>query len=162
MKTFVILSDTHGRRRNVEKVLPILAENDCIVHLGDGSGDLREFSRTHPEKDVIVLKGNCDFSYGMEEYVIEAEGVRMLCCHGHKYGVKSGLARLAARAKEQDCTVALYGHTHRAAASDHGDVLDGDGFVRAATARQGYEACQAEKNSDDFFHDTLLKATRIG
>ncbi len=122
MKTFVILSDTHGRRRNVEKVLHILAENDCIVHLGDGSGDLREFSRTHPEKDVIVLKGNCDFSYGMEEYVIEAEGVRMLCCHGHKYGVKSGLARLAARAKEQGCTVALYGHTHRAAVEEEDGV----------------------------------------
>ena len=50
----------------------------------------------------------------MDETVIEAEGVRIFCCHGHRYGVKSGFSRLAARAKELDCTVALYGHTHAA------------------------------------------------
>ncbi|HIY99711.1 MAG TPA: YfcE family phosphodiesterase, partial [Firmicutes bacterium] len=66
---------------------------------------------------------NCDFSYGLEEAVIEAEQVRIFCCHGHKYGVKSGLGRLAARAKELDCSVALYGHTHRADISEVGGVL---------------------------------------
>ena len=113
MKTCVVLSDSHGRRRNVEKIMPLFAENDFVIHLGDGSADVRDFSREHPEK-ALVMKGNCDFSYGMEEYVLETEGVRVLCCHGHKYGVKTGLARLAARAKELDCSVALYGHTHRA------------------------------------------------
>ncbi len=113
MKTCVVLSDSHGRRRNVEKIMPLFAENDFVIHLGDGSADVRDFSREHPEK-ALVMKGNCDFSYGMDEYVLETEGVRVLCCHGHKYGVKTGLARLAARAKELDCSVALYGHTHRA------------------------------------------------
>ena len=122
MKTFVILSDSHGRRRNVEKLAPLFAENDYVIHLGDGLADLREFSREYPEK-ALVMKGNCDFSYGMEEYVIEEEGVRMLCCHGHKYGVKGGIARLAAHAKARGCTVALYGHTHRAAIEEADGVL---------------------------------------
>ena len=122
MKTFVVISDSHGRRKNVEKVAPLFAENDFVVHLGDGSTDLRDFLREHPEK-AIILRGNCDFSYGMEEYVIEEEGVRVLCCHGHKYGVKSGIARLAAHAKERDCTVALYGHTHQAEVREEGGVL---------------------------------------
>ena len=122
MKTFVVLSDSHGRKKNVEKLLPLFAENDYVVHLGDGSSDMRDFFRDNPDK-TYVMKGNCDFSYGLEEIVIEAENVRIFCCHGHKYGVKSTLARLAARAKELDCSVALYGHTHRA------DITQQDGVL---------------------------------
>ena len=122
MKTFVVLSDSHGRKKNVEKLLALFAENDLVVNLGDGSADVRDFGRENPEK-VYIMKGNCDFSYGLDEAVIEAEQVRIFCCHGHKYGVKSGLGRLAARAKELDCSVALYGHTHRADISEVGGVL---------------------------------------
>ena len=122
MKTFVILSDSHGRKRNLEKIMPLLAENDFVIHLGDGSTDLRDFMRENPEK-VYILKGNCDFSYGAEELTIDVEKVRILCCHGHKYGVKSGLSRLAARSAELGCDVALYGHTHRADISTVDGVL---------------------------------------
>jgi hypothetical protein len=113
MKTFVVLSDSHGRRGAIEKLRPLFAENDFIVHLGDGSGDVRGTSGEYPEK-TYVLRGNCDFAYGEEECVIEAEGVRLFCCHGHRYGVKSGLQRLVARAEALGCDAALYGHTHRA------------------------------------------------
>lgn len=113
MLSCIVLSDSHGRLKNIQKVRPLFLENGMVIHLGDGSSDIRDFAREYPEK-AIVIKGNCDFSYGMEEYVLEACGVRVFCCHGHKYGVKSGLERLIARAKELDCTVALYGHTHRA------------------------------------------------
>ena len=114
MKTFVILSDSHGRnKRGFQKLLPLFAENDYIVHLGDGSADMREVLSAYPEK-TYLCRGNCDFSFGEEEFVIEAEGFSVLCCHGHRYGVKSGLSRLAAHARERDCEIALYGHTHRA------------------------------------------------
>ncbi len=93
-----------------------------MVHLGDGAGDMRDYCARDPEK-FYVMKGNCDFVSALEETVIEAEGVRIFCCHGHKYGVKSTLARLAARAKELDCTLALYGHTHRAGIADVDGVL---------------------------------------
>lgn len=122
MKTFVVLSDTHGRRKNVEKISALFWENDYVVHLGDGAGDMRDYCARDPEK-FYVMKGNCDFVSALEETVIEAEGVRIFCCHGHKYGVKSTLARLAARAKELDCTLALYGHTHRAGIADVDGVL---------------------------------------
>ena len=113
MKTLVVLSDSHGRKQNVDKLLPLFAENDYVVHLGDGAADVRGFAREHPLK-CLVMKGNCDAAYGMDEYVLKTERVRILCCHGHRYGVKSGLARLAARAAECGCDAVLYGHTHRA------------------------------------------------
>lgn len=122
MKTFVILSDSHGRRKAVEKLRPLFAENDYIVHLGDGSADMREIFGAYPEK-TYVIKGNCDGFYGEAECVIEAEGLSVLCCHGHRYGVKSGLGRLSARAKELGCEIALYGHTHRAEIREVDGVL---------------------------------------
>ena len=122
MKTFLIVSDSHGRRKPLETIFPLAAENDYIVHLGDGAGDLRELMSKYPEK-TYLLKGNCDAYAWQEECVIEAEGISILCCHGHKYGVKSGLSRLAYRAKELDCEVALYGHTHRASIDEVGGVL---------------------------------------
>lgn len=122
MKTFVVLSDSHGKRARIEKIRPLFSENDFIVHLGDGSADMRTIFSEFPQKTYII-KGNCDLSYGAEECVIQAEGLSVLCCHGHKYGVKSGLGRLVARAKELGCEVALYGHTHRAKAEEIDGVL---------------------------------------
>ncbi len=122
MKTFLVLSDSHGRRSALEKLRPLFAENDYIVHLGDGAADMQLVQREFPEK-TYVCRGNCDFSGGESEIVLEEEGVRMLCCHGDRYGVKWGLGRLAARARELGCTVALYGHTHRAAVETEEGVL---------------------------------------
>lgn len=122
MKTFVVISDSHGRRGAVDRVWKLFSENDYIVHLGDGSSDMRPAIGAFPEK-CYVMRGNCDFSYGEEERIIEAEGMRILCCHGHRYGVKSGLERLAMRAKEKDCDIALYGHTHAASVETVNGVL---------------------------------------
>lgn len=111
MKTFVVVSDSHGHRDRMEKLYPLFAENDYIVHLGDGQGDIRAVQREYPEK-VFAVKGNCDFSAGLSEGVLEEEKLSVFYCHGDRYGVKSGLKRLALRAKELGCEVALYGHTH--------------------------------------------------
>lgn len=123
MKSFVVLSDSHGRIDLMEKFGNLFAENDYIVHLGDGSTDMRQVFQAYPQK-TYVCRGNCDFSsYGESEFVIEEEGVSVFCCHGNAYGVKSDLTRLARRAKELDCEVALYGHTHVAAAEEVDGVL---------------------------------------
>ena len=114
MKKIVVLSDSHGNIKGIEKLYPILAENDMVIHLGDGSGDLRSFMREYPEKTYVVA-GNCDFfsPYPLEGE-IEVEGVKIFYCHGHKYRVKSALYDLVEEAKKRDCQIALYGHTHRA------------------------------------------------
>ena len=63
MTTFALLSDTHGRHRQVE-----VPEADVLIHAGDftrsgGLGDVEEFDDwlaglPHPTK--IVVAGNCD------------------------------------------------------------------------------------------------------
>lgn len=114
MKKIVVISDSHGNVKGIEKLYPMMSENDIVIHLGDGCGDFRGFMREHPEK-AYVVSGNCDFfSVYPLEGELEVEGVKIFYCHGHKYRVKSTLYDLVQEAKRRNCQIALYGHTHRA------------------------------------------------
>ena len=112
MKTLIVISDTHGSIKAVNSLRTLIAENNYVVHLGDGAADMREIRGEYPEK-VYQCAGNCDFTSVIPtEGELEVEGVKILYCHGHQYGVKSNLYALALEAKRRGCSVALYGHTH--------------------------------------------------
>lgn len=129
MKTVTVISDTHGNRGLFEKLDGIFAESGYIIHLGDTSADGYFISKKYPEKTVII-NGNCDpMKLGDNEKVLNIEGVKIFACHGHRYGVKQSLVKLAARAKELGCNIALYGHTHDA----REDVIDGVTLLNPGT-----------------------------
>ncbi len=112
MKKIVVVSDTHGNHSALLELRGVFAENDYIFHLGDGANDMRSVRCEYPDK-VYQCVGNCDLlSIIPEEGVVEIEGLRIFYCHGHRYRVKQELFQLAQRAKEQDCDIALFGHTH--------------------------------------------------
>ncbi len=138
MTKIIVISDSHGNIKGIEKMLPLIAENDYVIHLGDGAGDMRCVLREYPDK-AYLCGGNCDFftSYPTE-YVLDIEGVRILCCHGHKYHVKSGLGTLAMEAKRRDCGVALYGHTHKPLITEmDGVTLINPGSLRLEVGKGG-------------------------
>ncbi len=121
MKTILVIADSHGNIQGVEKLLPKIAENDFIIHLGDGAGDMRGVRSLYPDK-VYACAGNCDFFSPLPlDGELEAEQVKIYYCHGHRYGVKKELELLAQEAKRRGCEIALYGHTHKADIS----VIDG-------------------------------------
>ena len=130
MKTIVVLSDTHGYKRGIEELDAIFKESDLIIHLGDTSADGNFIASKYPEK-THVINGNCDLpKLGADEEIIQAEDVKILACHGHRYSVKTTLARLAERAKELGCKLALYGHTH----IPREDEIDGVMIVNPGSA----------------------------
>ena len=91
-----------------QKILRFKMRVEC------GSADIRAERSAYPEK-VYACVGNCDYASPLPvEGELEIERVKILYCHGHTYGVKSGLARLAMEAKKRGCDVVFYGHTHRA------------------------------------------------
>ena len=95
MKTVIVVSDSHGNLKGVQALLPRIAENDYVIHLGDGGNDMREIRSQYPEK-VYACAGNCDFFLPLpEDGEIEIECVKIYFCHGHKYRVKSELDLLA-------------------------------------------------------------------
>ena len=129
MKKLVVVSDTHGNLNHLQTLYPIIEENDFVIHLGDGIAETRVLLGQYPEKTYFCA-GNCDlFSSLPDEGVLEVERVRIFYCHGHKYGVKTGLKRLAEKAKSLDCELALYGHTHIARI----DEIDGVTLVNPGT-----------------------------
>lgn len=137
MHTIVVISDTHGRTEGLNELRPLFAENDYIVHLGDGAADMRAVCEEYPEK-TYVCQGNCDFYSALDEWVLEVERVRILICHGHRYGVKSSLSALAAAAKRHGCDAAFYGHTHRPLIiEENGILLVNPGSLRLPAGRGG-------------------------
>ncbi len=122
MKTLIAISDTHGRVDALSEIRHLVAENDFIVHLGDGFADFKELYFKFPKK-AFAVRGNCDFFLSLpEEEILEIEDSKVLCCHGHRYGAKMGDGQLLARAKELGCNVVLYGHTHCARIFEHDGI----------------------------------------
>ena len=154
MKKVVVLSDSHGNTGGIEKLDNIFSESDCIIHLGDTSADGAKIARKYPDKTYLV-NGNCDaMRCGENELVIEIEDIRIFATHGHLYSAKSTLSKLAKRAKELKCSLALYGHTHRADESE----LDGVALINPGTmsrySRQSY--CYLVVNKDKAVAKTVF------
>ena len=114
MKTVTVVSDSHGNRAALDKLNAVFSESDYIIHLGDTSSDGAYIKTQFPDK-TYLLNGNCDLvRLGEKELTLQIESVKLFACHGDTYGVKSGLDRIAYKAGQENCTVALFGHTHRA------------------------------------------------
>lgn len=117
----VILSDSHGNVPLAIQACDMAEPFDMLFHLGDGVEDVKLLVHAGITPCLYVA-GNCDFDSSVpRELIWEGEEKRVLLTHGHMYGVKSGLSRLIARAKECKVDMVLYGHTHLAAKQ----VVDG-------------------------------------
>ena len=109
----LVLSDSHGSleymRQAVRKEQP-----ELICHLGDCQWDGQQLRQEYWQIPFLSVPGNCDYPapHVPLEYITEEQGIRILLTHGHKYGVKNGLLRLQLAAKEAQCQIALFGHTH--------------------------------------------------
>ena len=115
MLRILIMSDSHGRNENVElaiaQVREEIGEFQMLIHLGD-VGDARELESLAGVPCYIV-RGNTDYDAKLlNANVIEAGGHRLFATHGHLYQVDMRLDLLRFAALENDCDIAMYGHTH--------------------------------------------------
>jgi len=115
MLRILIMSDSHGRNENVElaiaQVREEIGEFQMLVHLGD-VGDARELESLAGVPCYIV-RGNTDYDAKLlNANMIEAGGHRIFATHGHLYQVDMRLDLLRFAALENDCDIAMYGHTH--------------------------------------------------
>ena len=100
-----------------------LEQPDHVIHLGDHVRDAEELGQRYAQLPVLMVRGNCDYDFSCRESaVVDFNGVRIMAVHGHRYGVKSGLLRLALAAKENNVDVALFGHTHCAYCEDYDGI----------------------------------------
>lgn len=133
----LVMSDSHGSSRNVTLAIEQEPTAQYIVHLGDGERDMEPHLWAYPNKTVIQIGENCDFSsLNPSSQLFIAGGKRIFATHGHPYYVKSGLTSLYFAAKEKDAEIALYGHTH----IPHLEIYNGITFLNPGSVADGYYA----------------------
>ena len=112
---FLIFSDSHGKRRNMELALSRqVRKPNAIFFSGDGLRDIGDRMNGIP---VFRVHGNCDWSLGIdadapEELTVTFGNRRIFLTHGHRLGAKSGVGGLLCAAAERNADIVLYGHTH--------------------------------------------------
>ncbi|MBR6044809.1 MAG: metallophosphoesterase [Ruminococcus sp.] len=110
----IVFADTHGFTRAVKDIFERNEDAPVFIFLGDGEQDLARMRRSYPEKTILSVAGNCDYSSeSPENAVYNAGGVKLFFTHGHNWGVKYSADRLFYKAKEIDADIALFAHTHK-------------------------------------------------
>ncbi len=119
----LVFSDSHGELSHMCEVIE-RERPDYVFHLGDYDSDAEELLRRYPMLPLVYVRGNCDYSSGTPlQRVVPLDGHRFFLCHGHRYGVKSGILRAVYAAREQNADVLLFGHTHEAYLEEAEDLL---------------------------------------
>ena len=78
----------------------ILVFSDSHFHLGDVSRDARALGQQFQQLPIACVCGNCDGPSDLPaQRILTLEGKRVLLCHGHTYGVKSGMGGAIAAAR---------------------------------------------------------------
>ena len=125
MTKLLVLSDSHGARGAIERILNKEQKNaDAVIFLGDGLRDLEQALAFFPHLRVYSVAGNCDFG-ALEplDGLAAFDQVVIFYTHGHMYGVKYDLDTLTDVAEARGAEVALFGHTHVPVAKQHGSVF---------------------------------------
>ena len=111
MFRMLAVSDSHGDRRTLYRILDSHREANAVLFLGDGYADVLALQ---DEFAIRAVAGNCD-GFSCEapaEHEMTVGGKRIFAVHGHHYSVKHTLLRLSLAAQSRGADVALFGHTH--------------------------------------------------
>ena len=112
VQRILVVSDTHHRAFKMTAVMKREKHFDLCFMLGDVVGQMKEI-RDAVKCPVVAVKGNCDYdSKANFTEIYELGSHRIFMTHGHKYDVGYDLETLKSVARECECDIALYGHTH--------------------------------------------------
>ncbi len=111
-RKILVISDTHGRLGDVQRLLEKLDPPDLLLHLGDIESD-PQFLREMSPCPVVCVSGNCDWIPGLpKEALIRIGKYKVWLNHGHRYGVRAGVGVLRQEAIDRGADIAMFGHTH--------------------------------------------------
>lgn len=108
----LVVSDTHRRHTNFERIIREEDPFDYMLHLGDVGNDADYFAALAGCESEFVA-GNNDWSQDLDsEKLITLCGKKIFMTHGHTYDVDWNLNRLFLRGKSLGADVILFGHLH--------------------------------------------------
>lgn len=110
----IVLSDSHRDFRAIERVFDKNPTAEMFIFLGDGENEIDYLISKNFDKQVLKVRGNCDFSLSTPLVKTVSVGEhKILFLHGDSHGVKSSTERVYSLAIENNADIALFGHTHR-------------------------------------------------
>lgn len=151
----IIISDSHRSVGNVKKIIEKHPKAAAIIFLGDGESDIEKIRKDMPQlpQTIYQVCGNCDKDSKKETKIICVfEGYTFFITHGHEYGVKSGIEKLASIAANEGCQVALYGHVHKQSISEFNNVT---AFNPGSAANGDYGIIKIKEGNIKFKHKQL-------
>lgn len=109
----LVVSDTHGKHTNLDRILEKVEKIDIFIHLGDvEDGDVYLDVIIECEKHIVG--GNNDYFSGLpreEEFYIGNHKVYIT--HGHQYGVSYETETIKKAGRARGADIVMFGHTHR-------------------------------------------------
>ena len=118
----LIVSDTHGSHRDLDKVLEREHDIDMLLHLGDVEND-EDYIEAVTKCPVCIIAGNNDlFSHLPTEREICVGKYKVFMTHGHGYYVSMDTKSLRRAAIARGVDVVMFGHTHRPYLDVEGDL----------------------------------------
>lgn len=112
MIKIVVVSDTHKEYKKYKEIVEANLDSDLFIHLGDGEHEFKDVAALYPEKRFIFVLGNNDYGKGSLTAIVDIGEIKIFCTHGHTLHVQQSLNELIEAAKDKECQIALYGHTH--------------------------------------------------
>ena len=106
----VVASDSHGRPDILENIEKWEPDADLYLHCGD----LCDEPFYYP--NWLFVRGNNDYYADKRvmpnERVLSLEGHKLYMTHSHRCSYSNRKTDLVRLAKENNCDIVLYGHTH--------------------------------------------------
>lgn len=112
MIRILVVSDSHGNNEFLREAINRAGDINMMFHLGDVCVPYHEISGMAGVPSYVV-RGNCDYDATLlERNIIEVGGHRIYAVHGHRQQVQFGVDLLKQVAYQNNCDIAMYGHTH--------------------------------------------------
>lgn len=156
----LVISDTHRKDDNVEKILKKEGSFDRVFHLGDVEGSQKKLTRM-VKCPIDMVAGNNDMLGDLpKEKELELCGHHILLTHGHYYYVSLDTGMLGNDAGARGFDMVFYGHSHRPKIEERGGVtLVNPGslaYPRQEGRRPSYIILNLEENKEPDFEIKYL------
>lgn len=118
----LVVSDTHGNHKNLDRILNLAGEIQMFIHLGDVEGG-EEYINAVVDTEKHIVRGNNDFFSDLpkeEEFYIGK--YKTFISHGHSYYVSLDPEYIKEEGIERHADIVMFGHTHKPFLEQNEDI----------------------------------------
>ncbi len=156
----LVVSDTHGKHKNLDIILEREKDIDMFIHLGDVEGG-ECYIDAVVECEKHIVRGNNDFFSDLpceQEFYIGK--YKVFITHGHSYYVSLGTENIRQEGKARGADIVMFGHTHKPVLEKYPDIVvlnpGSVSYPRQSGKQPSYMTIEMDKNENLKFEHHFL------